>query len=606
MSSKKFSLRNLVFCLVIFCCCQPVVVAQELGKSKSIPVSLEKLDGQWKLLRSGQHYLVKGAGGEGELELLKSSGGNSNRTWGVDEGTQARLDEAHRLGMSVAVGIWLEHEGPDFDYSNQANVDEQYRKVIEAIQRYKNHPAVLVWGIGNEMEGGNGENVDLWRHIEKIASEVKKIDPNHPTMTVIAEIGGGKVQAINKYCPSLDIIGINSYGGAASLPDRYRKSEGTKPYLVTEFGPIGTWEVPKNNLGAIEEKTSTAKSETYRKNAQIIAGDQELCLGSYAFLWGNKQEGTATWFGLLLADGKKTAGVDVLTELWTGQPPANRCPQIESMSLVGNSTVEPGAKIQLQLKAFDPEGKQLNVRWELMAEASSYVTGGQFQATPPTYPKNIVQSDSSSATIEMPKSGGIYRAYAYVDDGEGAAATANIPLFVSTPESKQQGLKVALPFTLYDEPGGIAAYVPTGWMGSVDAITVKEDCTTDPKSGQHCIEVKYSKNDEWGGVVWQNPPGDWGDKPGGLNVEGAKKLTFWAKGTTGEEKVKFGFGLLGKEKTYFDTAKDEMEVNLSVQWKQFTFDVSTADLTRIKTGFFWTVAGQGQPMTFYLDRIVFE
>ena len=88
---------------------------------------------------------------------------------------------------------------------------------------------MLVWGIGNEMEGyDKGGNPAIWQHIEDLCQMVKKIDPNHPTMTVIAEIGGDRIAAIHKHCPSLDIIGINSYGGAASLPERYRKAGGKK------------------------------------------------------------------------------------------------------------------------------------------------------------------------------------------------------------------------------------------------------------------------------------------------------------------------------------------------------------------------------------------
>jgi hypothetical protein len=51
--------------------------------------------------------------------------------------------------------------------------------------------------------------------------------------------------------------------------------------------------------------------------------------------------------------------------------------------------------------------------------------------------------------------------------------------------------------------------------------------------------------DQWGGVVWQHPANDWGDANGGFNLTGAKKLTFWARGEKGGEKVSFEFGLLG-------------------------------------------------------------
>ena len=50
-----------------------------------------------------------------------------------------------------------------------------------------------MWGIGNEMEGFDaGDNPKIWQYVQDIALMIKNIDPHHPTMTVIAEIGGNK------------------------------------------------------------------------------------------------------------------------------------------------------------------------------------------------------------------------------------------------------------------------------------------------------------------------------------------------------------------------------------------------------------------------------
>jgi len=54
---------------------------------------------------------------------------------------------------------------------------------------------------------------------------------------------------------------INSYGGGPSLGARYRSGGGVKPFVVTEFGPPGSWESGSNSWGAPAELTSTAKGE---------------------------------------------------------------------------------------------------------------------------------------------------------------------------------------------------------------------------------------------------------------------------------------------------------------------------------------------------------
>jgi hypothetical protein len=50
----------------------------------SAGVQLRKTEGGWKLLRDGQPYFIRGAGGDGSKELLARLGGNSIRTWSID------------------------------------------------------------------------------------------------------------------------------------------------------------------------------------------------------------------------------------------------------------------------------------------------------------------------------------------------------------------------------------------------------------------------------------------------------------------------------------------------------------------------------------------
>ena len=223
-------------------------------------VTLEETKQGWQLKRDGEPYYVNGAGGQASVELLSQCGGNSNRTWGVDdvEATLRHLDEAHANGVSVALGIWIEHERHGFDYNDKKALQKQMDLTLSHVKRLKDHPAILVWGIGNEMEG-SGANATIWKHLEEIAQQVKKEDPHHPVMTVVAELGGEgeKVKAFHEHCPSIDILGINTYGGTDSIPSRYRSAGGTKPYIVTEFGPNGPWEVGQNSIGAVEEPTST-------------------------------------------------------------------------------------------------------------------------------------------------------------------------------------------------------------------------------------------------------------------------------------------------------------------------------------------------------------
>jgi len=563
----------------------------------------------FQLLRDGKPYFIRGAGGEGSRELLAQVGGNSVRVWGT-ENLQAKLDQAHKLGLTIAVGIWLGHERHGFNYNDANQVAKQADMVRETILRYKNHPAVLLWALGNEMEGyEKGDNAAIWSAIQNLAVMAKKLDPNHPTMTVVAEIGGERVKSIHRLCPDIDIVGINTYAGLGSIPKRYKEAGGTKPYIIAEFGPPGIWESPKTSWGVAPELSSTEKAEVYRKNYTLgVAGAKDLCLGSYAFLWGAKQEATATWFGMLLPDGKRLAAVDALQELWSGKPPTNRCPRIDALNLQGPNQVEPGTTVRVDLKAADPEGDPLAVRWVLQRESVKLGVGGDAEEAPPSFPDAILKGDLTGADVKLPKGGGGYRLFAFVSDDRKGAAVANVPLFVKGPIDIPKASVAKLPLVIYDEADqATPPFAPTGWMGNTKSLKVDPAWTTDPQAGKTCMRVAYEANDNWSGVVWQNPPNDWGALPGGWNLTGAKRLSFWARGDKGGEVVSFEFGLLGKEKTYFDTGRGKLDkIDLTPAWKQYSIDVGNQDLSRIKTGFAFVVAGQNRPVVFYLDAIRFE
>lgn len=631
MTSSTFSRTPRIVLTAILCC----LSWAPLSHAAAVKTEVVQRDGKWQLLRDGKPYFIKGVGGDGPKPLLAELGGNSVRTWGADN-LDAQLDEAQKLGLSVTVGIWLGQERSGFSYNNADQVAEQLERCRQAILKYKDHPAVLMWGIGNEMEGyKNGDNAAIWSAVNNIASMAHKIDPNHPTMTVIAEIGGDRVKNIHRLCPDIDVVGINSYAGMASIPKRYKDAGGTKPYVITEFGPPGTWEVGKNSFGALVEPTSTAKGDFYRQSYESgVASQPGLCLGSYAFLWGNKEEATATWFGMLLPDNTRLAPVEVMGELWSGKQPANHCPKIEPIEVHGGDVVSPGQNATASVKVTDADGDPVKLTWQLHHEQEKRGVGGDREDPTREYPEAIVSAANDRVQLRMPAEPGVYRLYVVARDGKGNGATANTPLMVrgqgntgdsatvagTAPEGAApagaapaadkpdagKAPAVKLPFVIYGDGAPASGYIPSGWMGNTNAIAMNEKCTTSPHTGDTCIKAEYKAGDQFGGVVWQDPANDWGDKPGGKNLTGAKALTFWARGENGGEKIEFKFGVLGADKKFHDSASGSTTVTLGKEWKQYSIDLKGKDLSQIKTAFCWVLAGQGSPVTFYLDDIQYE
>ncbi|PAW90280.1 MAG: hypothetical protein B9S33_01985 [Pedosphaera sp. Tous-C6FEB] len=559
-----------------------------------------------QLRHQGRPYQIKGVGGDAQWELLAKLGGNSVRTWGHEK-LGEQLELAQKLGLTITAGIWLGQVRQGFDWSDAASLIKQREIVRAAVLKHKDHPALLMWALGNEMEDAAGKNGAVWSEINNLARMVKQLDPAHPTMTVIAEIGGEKVRHFHALCPDVDILGINSYAGAGSLGDRYVKAGGTKPYVLTEFGPPGIWEIKKDENGAFRELTSTEKAAWYRTAYQHnVINHAPLCVGSYAFLWGQKQEVTATWFSLL-HNGARLGAVDTLSELWTGKSPANRCPEIVSLT-ASQSLVKPGAVIQLALKSRDAESETLKASWALFADEEQYGAGGDAEAAAARKAQAILQSSLAGAEVKMPDEGGLYRVFVSVTDGHGGAAVANVPVRVDAPVKIAKGGATKLPLIVYAEAGDTPDYIPSGWMGDTKSMQLDPACATRPKSGKTCLRCDFTASSGWGGVMWQHPAQDWGDQRGGFDLTGAKRLVFDARGETGGEEVTFGFGGIGPEKRYHDTAKRSREkTRLTTEWQTFEIKLDgLPDLTRIKTGFLWSAASSGKPFRFYLDNIRWE
>ena len=178
-----------------------LMLMPSVSRADAIPVELRRTDTGWRLLRGGEPFFIRGAGGSGSLQQLAAAGANSVRTWGADD-IDALLDEAHALGLSVTVGIWLGHERHGFDYNDEIQVRDQLERARAAVLRYRDHPALLLWGIGNEMEGfEDGDDPAIWAAVNDVAAMVKELDPAHPTMTVTADIGGGRIDSVDEARP---------------------------------------------------------------------------------------------------------------------------------------------------------------------------------------------------------------------------------------------------------------------------------------------------------------------------------------------------------------------------------------------------------------------
>lgn len=430
-------MKHFIFMALLSIFCVVNTNAQNT-KGSLIPVKVlitKSADGKFQLLRAGQPYFVKGAGGSTFPDRIAAYGGNSIRTWGSREG-QRVLDSAQKHGLTVLMGLDVSRERHGFDYNDTAVVNKQLDRLRMEVLKYRNHPALLAWGIGNELNL-RYQNPKVWNAVNDIAKMIHELDPNHPVCTVLAGINKDLVTNLNERSPDLDFLSVNTYGDLAGLPQNIRNTGWKGAYMVTEWGPTGHWESLITPWKSAIEETSSEKAAVYKSRYEYsIAKDKDRCLGSYVFLWGQKQERTPTWYGIFTERGEESEVADVMQYLWSGAWPKNQAPHIYSLQVNERKSIDflllkPGTNNNAFVTSFDPDNDQLSYRWDILPEPTQLSDGGDFEARPKAIENSITgNANQCKITFVAPSKEGAYRLFVYVCDGKNKVATANFPFYV--------------------------------------------------------------------------------------------------------------------------------------------------------------------------------
>lgn len=401
-------------------------------------VTLQKIGDKHQIMVNNKPFYIKGAGLEfGDISALAAHGANAFRTWRVNNGQKTGkqiLDEAHQNGLMVMMGIEVGRERHGFNYDDPEAVKAQLERIRKEVSELKNHPALLIWGIGNELNL-HYSNPKVWDAVNEISKMIHQEDSNHLTTTSLAGVSQKEISLIKEKCPDLDLLSVQMYGDLPNLPKLIKEYGWEKPYIVTEWGATGHWEVPLTSWNAPIEENTTVKANNYLKRYQQgIAADSLQCAGSFVFLWGNKQERTPTWYGIFLEDGSQTESVDVMHYLWNGKYPENRSPQVMRFTLNGktaydNLTVAPNASCKAIFETIDPDGDTLTYHYELLYESTDLREGGDAETRPDAVSMTNKEMKNNELQFEAPQAGK-YRLFVYAYDGKGNAATANIPFLV--------------------------------------------------------------------------------------------------------------------------------------------------------------------------------
>jgi len=385
-------------------------------------VAISGSQGNWRLTVNGQPYQVKGvtydsspADAQADMPILRAMGVNTVRIWNTDGTTLPLFNAASASGIKVISGFALSESE---DYLNDTTYKTAQLKIIERwVNTYKKQPGVLLWDIGNEVllnlqNTFSGTRLEEERNayarfIDQVAQALHTIDPSHPVTSTDAWTGAWVYYKANS--PHLDLYAINVYGGACSVKQNWISGGYNVPYLVTESGPAGDWEVPKDANGVPQEETDLQNAQGYATAWKCITNHAGVALGATLFNYGTENDFGGVWFNLLTDHLRRLSDFTV-AQLYGGQISTNTPPVISSMTLA-KTTVPMNSAFTVSASVGDPNGDTLS--YQIMF-SSKYIDGntGLRNAT-------FTQTGAGSFVVTAPAQTGVWIVYLYAFDGHG-------------------------------------------------------------------------------------------------------------------------------------------------------------------------------------------
>ncbi|MFI1223674.1 MULTISPECIES: discoidin domain-containing protein [unclassified Streptomyces] len=406
----------------------PASTAQAAGSVVKVTGS----QGAWQLTVDGAPYTVKGltwgpsvADAGQYMPDVKSMGVNTIRTWGTDATTKPLLDTAAGNGIKVIAGFWLQPGGgPGSGGCVNYLTDTAYKNDMLAefpkwVETYKDHEGVLMWNVGNESVLGlqncySGDELEQQRDayttfVNEIAKKIHAVDPNHPVTSTDAWTGAWPYY--KKNAPDLDLYAVNSYDAVCDIRATWESGGYDKPYIVTEGGPAGEWEVPDDVNGVPDEPGDVAKAEGYQRAWDCVEGHQGVALGATLFHYGTEYDFGGVWFNLLPAGQKRLSYYAVKEAYGADTSGDNTPPVISGMTVDNASAVEAGRPFTLKASVSDPDGDALT--HQVLVNSKYIDDSGQLT--------DAVFTDRGDGTFEVtaPDRLGVWKVYLKSTDGKG-------------------------------------------------------------------------------------------------------------------------------------------------------------------------------------------
>jgi hypothetical protein len=271
--------KNLIYILTV----GTLLSCNAPAKNEGVTVSKRRI------LVDGQRYLIKGIcyspvpkGSRDrsfkslteDLALMVEAGVNTIRVYSPIDDKEV-LDKIHAAGLKVIMGIGYNSQGKDFDIMSGSFIDY--------VNKYKDHPAILMWELGNEYNYHPEwfkNDITIWYEAMNHAAElIHQNDTTHPAATAHGEVPD---EQILSSCPNVDVWGMNSYrwDNPEELFSEW-KDVSSKPMYLSEAGADSYMTIDAE--GYDQGENQEAQADANGKILKAIFKNQKICSGVTLF-----------------------------------------------------------------------------------------------------------------------------------------------------------------------------------------------------------------------------------------------------------------------------------------------------------------------------------
>lgn len=237
-----------------------------------------------------------------DFQILCRAGVNHITGWDTDKGyeqdkfDELTLDYAVQYGLGVVMPFYLPPEG---NYEDEAFRQSLLSGAAAKVARFKDHPALRMWGVGNEVlteMSSREERAAFGQFYLQLADLFHSLDPNHPVIYREAEdtfvSGISRVLRGNAPARPWLLYGTNVYTlGIERILDAWPSYELDRPLFVTEFGA--------------EPDETGGRADGYVAMWQMIRGHPDYVLGGAPYAWTTAgPEPTDSIWGLMDANSR--------------------------------------------------------------------------------------------------------------------------------------------------------------------------------------------------------------------------------------------------------------------------------------------------------------